>query len=313
MVTVNGISAPKEMCDTYLLQISTTGKKMRNENKGIFSRPQPGVLCGSIRCLILPLLMSVIITGNAQSPPDDRFRPFVHGDYDPKEFHVSQSEFQNGSTLIRIIHAKKTSKKHSEPPHICRAWIEIIKAKQTIFKKYFDDIDPVGFSYGLFIPDVQPPAPYFAVVKNGDYDGHLYLVNEDGKVDDLMGGFYFMTNDRRYLFSQYASDGTGLVVFDLKAGRIVYSSNTVPYIHQWYAKNGEYFFTESEWIRSNLGTPTEKASIAHFYDFKKQQIISKETTAAEIAAAKKLTYDFDPRKFEDCTTGPYKSPKRVGQ
>jgi hypothetical protein len=47
---------------------------------------------------------------------------------------------------------------------------------KTIFKKYFDDIDAVAFSYGLFIPNVQPPAPYFAVVKNEDYDGPLYLL-----------------------------------------------------------------------------------------------------------------------------------------
>jgi hypothetical protein len=106
--------------------------------------------------------------------------------------------------LIRIIQAKKISKNYNEPPYLCLAWIEITK---TIFKKYFDDIDAVAFSYGLFIPNVQPPTPYFAVVKNGDYDGHLYSVNEDGKVDDFMGGFYFITNDKRYLFSQYVSDG----------------------------------------------------------------------------------------------------------
>lgn len=253
--------------------------------------------------------MSLIIAGNAQSSSDDNFQPFVPKDYDPKEFHVSQSEHYNGSTLIRIIQAKKISKNYNEPPYLCRAWIEITKAKQAVFKKYFDDIDAVAFSYGLFIPDMQPPSPYFAVVKNGDYDGHLYLVNGDGKINDLMGGFYFITNDKRYLFSQYASDGTGLVVFDLKAGQTVYSSDKIPYIHQWYVKDGVYFFTESEWIRSNLGTPTEKAGIAHFFDFKTQQIISKEITAAEIAAAKTLAYDFDPRQYKDCTTEPNKNAR----
>lgn len=105
----------------------------------------------------------------------------------------------------------------------------------------------------------------------------------------------------------------GLVVFDLKEGRTVYSSDRIPYIHQWYVKDGVYFFTESEWIRSNPGTATEKVGIAHFYDFKIQQIISKEITAAQIAAAKKLSWDFDPRKYEDCSTEPSKSLKKVGQ
>ncbi len=270
-------------------------------------------MCCSISCSMLTLLMSAIIAGNARSSPDDNSQPFIQEDYDSKDYQVSKSEFRNGNALIRIIQAKKISRNYSKPPNICRAWIEVTRAKQTAFNKYFDDIDAVAFSYGLFIPDVQPPAPYFAVVKNGDYDGHLYLVNENGKVDDLMGGFYFMTDDRQYIFSQYVSDEPGLVVFDLKAGRTVYSSNKIPYIHQWYVKDGVYFFTESEWIRSNPGTATEKAGVAHFYDFKKQQIISKKITAAEIAAAKKLAYDFDPRKYRDCTTEPDKLPKRVGR
>jgi len=245
--------------------------------------------------------MAVVISNNAQSS-DDKFQPFVQKDYDPKEFQVSQCEVHNGSTLIRIIQAKKISKNYNEPPYLCRAWIEITKAKQKIFKKYFNDIDAVAFSYGLFIPNQQPPAPYFAVVKNGDYDGHLYLVNENGRVDDFMGGFYFITDDKRYLFSQYVSDAPGLVVFDFKAGRVVYSSDKIPYIHQWYVRDDVYFFTESEWLRSNLGTPTEKPGIAHFYDFKTHQLISKEITPTEIAAAKTVAYDFDPREYKDCTT-----------
>ena len=204
-------------------------------------RQKPRAFCGSIRCLILTLLVSALIAGNAQSPPDDKFLPFGHKDYDPKEFHVSQNEFHNGSTLIKVIQVKNISNHYNNEPSLCRAWIEINKADQTVFKKYFDDIDAVGFSYGLFVPAVQPPAPYFVVVKNGDYDGHLYLVNEKGKVDDLMGGFYFITDDKRYLFSHYASDLPGLVVFDLKEGRTVYSSDKIPPIHQWYVKDGAYF------------------------------------------------------------------------
>ena len=141
--------------------------------------------------MILPLLITIVISDDAQSSSDDKFQPFVQKDYNPKEFQVSQSEFHNGNASIRIIQAKKISSNYKEPPYLCRVWIEIRKAKQIVFKKYFDDIDASAFSYGLFIPNVQPPAPYFAIVKNGDYDGHLFLIDEDGKVDDLMGGFYF--------------------------------------------------------------------------------------------------------------------------
>jgi hypothetical protein len=84
----------------------------------------------------------------------------------------------------------------------------------------------------------------------------------------------------------------------------VYSSDKIPYIYQWYVTDAAYFFTETEWIRSNRGIATEKAGIAHFYDFKTQQIISRSITAAEIAAAKKLAFDFDPGTYNNCTTEP---------
>lgn len=124
-----------------------------------------------------------------------------------------------------------------------------------------------------------------------------------------MGGFYFITKNKRYLFSQYTSDIDGLVIFDLKTDRIVFSSDNIPYIHQWYVNGEDYFFTETEWIKTNLGKPTVKGGVAYFYDFNTHQIIPKNMTATAIAAAKAITYDFDPRGYEDCTTVPIKSIK----
>jgi len=260
----------------------------------------------------LMMATAFIAAVHAQTSPDTQFRPFVLKEYDPKEFTVSQNEFHNGGASIRITQAKQIAINVHKPPTICRAWIEVVKENKTTFQKYLADMDPAGFSYGVFIPAAQPPAPFFAVVKIGDYDGRLYLVNKEGKVEDLMGGFYFITNDKRYLFSQYATDGTGLVVYDLAEGRTVYSSDKIPHMHQWYFKDGACFFTESEWIRSNIGRPTEKPGIAHFYDFKTHQIISKKITVAERAAAKTLAFDFDPRDYEDCTTGTGKPLTKSG-
>ena len=49
-----------------------------------------------------------------------------------------------------------------------------------------DDIEPVGFSYGLFVPKRQPVPSYFVALKEGDYDGRLLLP----------GGFYFVTRGK---------------------------------------------------------------------------------------------------------------------
>lgn len=228
------------------------------------------------------------------------YKLFIASHYSSKEFKISQGEFRNGNVLIRIIEAKSISEKYVKSPHACRAWLEVTKAKQTLFRRYYDDIDAVGFSYGLFVPKVQPPPPFFAVVKNGDYDGRLFLVHKDGKVFDLMGGFYFISENKRYLFSHYASDISGLAVFDLQRGQVVFSSDKLPaYQHQWYIKKGSCFFTASEWSDSS-GIPYENWGVAYFYDFRSHKIVEKSITSQEIAASKPVAYDFDPRECEDC-------------
>jgi len=253
--------------------------------------------------IILSLVTVLGFLGPSIGYCEQRYRAFAADEYNSKEFKISQRDIKHGDMILQIIQAKKLVN-FKQSPHYCRAWFDIIKSKQNVFQRYYDDIEPVGFPFGLFVPKVQPPSPYFAIIKNGDYDGRLFLVRTDGKVYDLMGGFYFITKDKRYLFSKYVSDTEGLVVFDLKLDRIVFSSDKIPYIQQWYIKEDDYFFTESEWVPSNLGKPTEKKGLAYFYDFKTHQIVSKTITAAEMTSAKALAYDFDPREYEDCITEP---------
>ena len=228
------------------------------------------------------------------------YEPFVVSQYDPEKFKISKVEIRNGNSLIRLIAAKNVSEKHDKPPYLCRAWFDVIKANQTIFSKFFDDIDAVGFSFGLFIPKLQPPPPYFAVVKNGDYDGRLFLVNENGEVFDLIGGFYFISENKKFLFSHYASDTSGLAVFDLLEGLVVFSSDRLPaYQHQWYKYDDSYFFTASEWLDSS-GMPDEKKNVGYFYDFTSQEIVEKIMTRAELGASEPIKFDFDPRDYDNC-------------
>jgi len=243
----------------------------------------------------------------------DSYRPFVSEQYSQNDFKISQAEYRNGNTMIRIIEAKKISKMYDKPPSLCRAWLDVVKAKQPIFKRYFHDINAVGFSFGLFVPETQPPSPYFAVVKNGDYDGRLFLVHEEGEVFDLIGGFYFISDNMRYLFSHYASDASGLAVFDLQEGRVVFSSDKLPaHQHQWYVTNGgSYYFTASEWLEGS-GRPHEKEGVAYFYDLRSHKIIKQNIAKQDIMASKPVLYDFDPRDCDDCkiTHNTYEPPSR---
>ena len=226
------------------------------------------------------------------------YKPFNKKQYSSNDFAISQADFSHGNVFIRIIEAKRISEKHDEPPYTCRTWLSVRKASKTIYHNYVDDIDAVGFSYGLFIPKVQTPSPYFAVVKNGDYDGRLFLISKDGKVFNLMGGFYFITKNGRYIFSEYASDASGLAVFDLKKGRVVFSSMELPAeMSHWYENQGKYYFTTEP---DSYDDPAQV--VAYFYDFKTNKIKQKNISRSEFAGGKPITYDFDPREYEDCKT-----------
>jgi hypothetical protein len=247
---------------------------------------------------VLGLLLPVV-PGHAQS-----YRPFMAEQYSPSDFRISEAEFRHGNAVIRITQVKRTSEKHDELPYVCRAWLDVAKSKETVLRRYFDDIDAVGGSYGLFVPEVQPSSAFFAVIKEGDYNGRLFLVRKDGKVFDLLGGPYFISKDKRYLFSQYASDNSGLVVFDLRKGVVVFSSDNLPeYQHHWYVLKDSYFFTASDWPDTS-GMPRERKGVAFFFDFKSRKIVKKSMTSQEMAASHPVAYDFDPRKCQDCTVAP---------
>ncbi len=247
------------------------------------------------------ILISLLVLGVDLKPSRaDPCQPFIFEQYSQDDYKISQGHFRNGNVVIQVIEAKKISNSYKKPPHACRAWLYIIKGKQTIFQRCFADIDPVGFPYGLFVPKVQLPFPYFAVIKNGDYDGRLFIVHKDGEVFDLIGGFYFLSENKRYVFSQYASDSSGLAVFDLKKGRVVFSSVELPaHQHQWYIIEGTYYFMASEWPASS-GIHIGKGGVAYFYDLRSHKIIKKKITKQEVEASKPVAYEFNPRSCEDC-------------
>jgi hypothetical protein len=252
--------------------------------------------------LLIALTVSMLMLPSTEICAEPAPRTFVAREYPSEQFKVSATEKKHGNLKIKIRQAKRT-KNFEQLPHSCRAWLDVEKSTKAIFSRYYADIDPVGFSFGLFVPKTQPKSPYLAVVKNGDYDGRLFILKTDGEVHDLLGGFYFFTKDKRYIFSEYASDASGLAVFDLVAGKVVFSSDKLSHVYQWYERNGNYFFTEAEW-RDNSGTATEKPGTIDIYDFKQHKIVEKKVTPTFIKKAKIVKWDFDPREYEDCTSPP---------
>jgi hypothetical protein len=105
----------------------------------------------------------------------------------------------------------------------CSALLEITKEGRTLHKKEYNNIEGLGRSFGLYVPDKQPDNKYFIINKHGDYDGRTLLIDRNGNLTDLPGGYYYITKDKHYLFIEHEIDGFGsITVFDLQLGKVIY-------------------------------------------------------------------------------------------
>jgi hypothetical protein len=228
-----------------------------------------------------------------QSPaPRKETKPFIATDYPEGKFLISKNDYALGEITVRVINVKNLGHdEHKDTPHYCSAWVELLKPEQRAKRFYYGDIEPVGFSFGAFVPRQQPVPDYLMVVKEGDYDGRLLLIDKDGDVFDLPGGFHFVTSDRKYVISEYASDDSepGFTAFDLVNHRIILQPRDPPEIGSWYHDELGYFFME-------YGRPGH----AQRLDFENQRLVKINVSASDRNKATKVQYDFDPRKKQDC-------------
>lgn len=244
-------------------------------------------------------LLLAIGTADAKDP----FQPYVAEDYDPKQVRITTRDIRHGEALIRIVQVRKIGKQKAAP-RACRAWLMVDVGGKPVFERYFADIDPAGASFGLFLPARQVPSPYFAVVKLGDRDGRLFLVHQDGRVLDLEGGFYIVSQDKRVIFSQYASDVNKVVVFDVASGATLFVARDLPHIHDWYLIDGNYVFTESEWDADAKGGLSAKEGVLYRFDLEDKEVEELDAEAEDLRGARKVAYTFDPRQSRDCTSPP---------
>jgi hypothetical protein len=235
-----------------------------------------------------------VVTVCAQATPHAGDKPFDPKSYPAEKFQVTKSDYAFGELTVRVIDVKNSSDVRSTLPSYCSAWVEVLKGPQLIKRLYYGDIEPVGFSFGAFFPKQQPDN-YVAIVKVGDYDGRLLLVSRAGEVVDIPGGLYFMTADRRYVISEYASDDSepAFNVFDLVTGRIILQPKDTPEIGSWYHDESGYFVME-------YGRPGR----AERLDLKNRRVLKISIAENIRKAATKVRYDFDPRKKQDCVANP---------
>ncbi len=153
-------------------------------------------------------------------------------------------------------------------------------------------------------------------MKVGDYDGRLLLVRNDGAYWNLPGGSFFLSKNNQQLFSVHDCDAkTGLTVFDLKNGSVVYQTNekaktAPPIIDKWYFDGSQYFFTVTN---ADGSTPKGDKREAFAFDNANRKLVKKTLSSNQLNSAEKVSYQFDALSEKDLKLAQLEEPKEKGK
>jgi hypothetical protein len=239
------------------------------------------------RLLIIFTLTTVLSNGQTIASFKDK-------DFPADKFIVKKEQRTLGALTVDLTHAKP--KKQNDPKQFtCRTWLAI-KNNNKLIKELNQDADAVGGCSGLFFPESQPNKDLIIISKFGDYDGRLYIVNSKGEFKDYSGGTFYVSSDKKYLFSNFDSDLSGVSIIDLSKNELIYTGELEQYLADWYFQGGQYFAIVSEDMKVNGGTGLL------VFDFKTKSF--KETrTKEKIDAKNKLKIYNDFSKAPNCSCG----------
>ncbi len=248
--------------------------------------------------IILFLLIIFIFNSYSNTSSVNNFNP---NDYSNDSFNLTKKSYPFGNIEIQIIQAKKIKNK-KKSPHICRAWLNILKSNKIINQKFYNDIEAVGAEFGLFVPEKQPFENHFIVIKIGDYDGRLFLINKEGAVLDYRGGKFFITDDNKYLVCQYDSDKSIITIFDIQKEKFLFEITHIPTIYHLYKSNDKYFFTGTEWLHVSKGLVKASENKKSYYiiDYRFKNKTIKSENIDNLKDKKKIHFDFNPQEYQNC-------------
>jgi len=244
-------------------------------------------------------LLCCLTVATCFGQPTGKYEPFKSSDYAADKYEIKLDTATFSKFKIEIRQAHLIDNKSNTPDDFyCRGWLTVTQGNKIIKELYFKEIEPVGSCYGLFIPDKQPRKDHFIISKFGDYDGSIFIVDTTGKVTEKMGGKFYISKDQHYLFSSYASDLSGLTVYDFKKNLILFSDTIEPYLTDWYFKEGKYF--AEIWNPSASAKDNRRIAI---YDFTKNKLINSTCDEDYLTADSQLKIYNDYNYAKDCNCG----------
>lgn len=201
------------------------------------------------------------------------YKDFVAADYANNDYKTKIQSIPFNDMTIKLIKINNKADEN-ENAFYCRAWLKVIRNDSTIDSLYFDNMLAGKGCAGIYMDNSQPDPNHFILTKFGDYDGRTLIINHLGQIRNITGGKYFITRDKRYLFSLYDSDLSGIAVFDFRYDKLTYSNNSFKTkLTDWYFQEGRYFSLDQEAEEEESESENPNAALfftIQYYDFIKR-------------------------------------------
>lgn len=201
------------------------------------------------------------------------YKEFVASDYATNDYKTKIQSIPFNDMTIKLI--KINSKADdNENAFYCRAWLKVLRNDSTIDSLYFDNMIPGKGCAGIYMDNHQPIPNHFILTKFGDFDGRTLIINHLGIIRNITGGKYFITRDKRFLFSIYESDLSGIAVFDFRYDKLTYSNNSfTTKLTDWYFQEGRYISLDQEAEEEETESENPNAALfftIQYFDFIKR-------------------------------------------
>ncbi len=199
---------------------------LRSQSRTAFSRMLATITEMTKNIIILTLLF--LTFSCKESKKVDNPKPEKQSDISKTEQikPIQKSETKPHS-LIKETSGKKTQKeyllgnikiqlnqyKSDGTEFYCKSEIIIYKNEEQLNYISFSP-EPVGGNYG--ISSASKFNNHLIFTKHGDYDGRTLIINDKGKIYNIVGGENYLDEKSKLLFTIYHSDLSGFAVFDLK-------------------------------------------------------------------------------------------------
>lgn len=141
--------------------------------------------------------------------------------YPASAYATYVDSFNFGRVTIRLANIK--ARERQSVSFWCRGVVAVTYNSDTIFSRYYADIDAAGGCSGIYMQPIMRGG-YMFISKFGDYNGRTLAMDTTGKVLDMRGGITYYNPLIDWIIAEHNSDIGGLSVFNTKTGKLVFDS-----------------------------------------------------------------------------------------